>query len=157
VSELPDIYKQAALKAKADLDAEEASLIKSCPTLVEEDMFSPETLAWDKSPLIDDAATMVWKQISGMLAGKAALSRIWLEKIIALKTAGRHLHEGELRWNLLVGLAQTKVAKAITVSYPVRQGKLRPAQYFEIPGGQAIPLTEAHLLNYLQLGMRPGW
>lgn len=141
------LIKEAARKADKNEDFD----------LHSDNLFNPDDLSWDKSTLIDTAATVLWNQMGTVLSGMALIDRVWLERMVAQKVANRHMEEGYLDWTLHIGLPGNKVTKSVTVTYPVRNGQLIEAQYFRIPSGSLIPLTKEGLLNYITVGRRPGW
>lgn len=144
------IREAAELAKKSTLELEGLDLAA-------DEVFVPEDLEWDRTTLIDHAATMLWDQLGTVLGGSAVVDRVWLERMVAQKVTARHMEEGYLDWALLVGLPGNNVMKSVSLTYPVRNGKLEAAKYFRISTGGVIPLTKETLLNYITIGKRPGW
>jgi len=124
--------------------------LKSIPN---QELFDPDDLVWDRSSLIDAAASQVMNQIGALTGGELVTERIWLERMNTVNVKHGYLEEGTLDWVIYLRSPGLRVTKAITTTYQVYQGKLDDAKYFRTPSGKVVPLTREHLMNYIQFGI----
>lgn len=118
------------------------------------DLFEPDDLVWDASSLITAAATQISDQLNNLVSGELVTERIWLERMYPVQVKEGHLEEGTLDWVVYLRSPGLRVTKAVTLTYPVENGKISDARYFKDIAGRVIPLTREHLLNYVHFGIK---
>jgi hypothetical protein len=121
-----------------------------------ENLFGIEAMVVDKEALIEQGVEFIREQLDSVLGHEVVIEKINLEKISTTLAENGYVVDGELVWNLSLFSPAFRIARLITVSNPIRNGKLEKVLFMTNSQGVAMPFTREAVKNFITMNITGG-